>query len=335
MKIYDFDHGPSDAETKDWNWLRSIFGDVQVHPIEDKITVNPGDIVYKVVWLNAKRGNTSLVVNVRNVGGQPIEHETVMWGWPDAPPHGYAGKPSNWSERGVPQDTNANGDAGPGMGTGSYYDPATERGAHEVWVWDLPSDFVDGLGMISGTFHDHVEIGYRAVIWGEEPPPPPEPPTDGELLDVVREIRDVVVRIEKKTGGGVPPEPPADTPFHGEYFNNTTLDGVPILSRDDEEIDFAWESGSPDPKVNANDFSVRWVARKTFDIGTYTFHALTDDGLRLWVDGDLLIDAWGDQPPTPYEVTKVMSAGQHDIRVEYYERGGGATCKFWWDRHNG
>jgi hypothetical protein len=50
-----------------------------------------------------------------------------------------------------------------------------------------------------------------------------------------------------------------------------------------------------------------------------------DDGIRLWVDGDLLIDAWTDQSPTSYQVTRTLTAGSHAVKVEYYENGGGAV----------
>jgi len=120
--------------------------------------------------------------------------------------------------------------------------------------------------------------------------------------------------------------------FRGEYFNNPTLSGTPALVRDDEVIDFNWGTGSPAPEIGSDQFSVRWTGKRTFEAGAYRFHALTDDGVRVWVDGQLIIDQWHDHPPSHYQAKVSLGAGQHDIKVEYYERGGGAVAKFWWGR---
>jgi hypothetical protein len=159
-----------------WDWVRDTFGDVQVKAIEDKegLTLQEGDVVYKLVYLDARLGDANILINVRDEDGNPVQGETVMFGWPDAPAHGHPDKPSNWTESGVPGPTNENGDVGPGLGTGAYYSPADgERGPHFVWVYGLPSDYVDGLGMLAMTNHAHLNLGYRAVEWIE-----PEPPDD-------------------------------------------------------------------------------------------------------------------------------------------------------------
>jgi len=166
IKIYDFDHGPGSGVTTDWAWLRDTFGDVQIRAIEDKegLTLQDGDVVYKLVYLDARLGDANIIINVRDENGNPVQGETVIFGWPDAPLLVEPGKPSNWTERGVPGPTNAEGDIGPGLGRGAYYSPADgERGAHFVWVYGLPSDYVDGLGMLAMTNHAHLNLGYRAV----------------------------------------------------------------------------------------------------------------------------------------------------------------------------
>jgi hypothetical protein len=91
--------------------------------------------------------------------------------------------------------------------------------------------------------------------------------------------------------------------------------------RDDEVIDFNWGTGSPAPEISSDQFSVRWTAKRTFEAGTYRFHALTDDGVRVWVDGRLIVDQWHDYPLGHYQAEVHLSAGQHDIKVEYYENG--------------
>ncbi|MHB0855969.1 MAG: PA14 domain-containing protein, partial [Anaerolineae bacterium] len=63
----------------------------------------------------------------------------------------------------------------------------------------------------------------------------------------------------------------------------------------------------------------------------YRFHALTDDGVRLWVDGVLLIDQWRQQAATLVHADLVLAAGAHDVRIEYYDAGEGAQARVWWE----
>jgi len=167
IRIYDFDTSPApNAPTRDWAWLRSVFGDIQVHPIEKKagLELKEGDIIYKLVYLDAVRGATSVITNVRDQAGKPIQNETAIFGWSQAPKLEIPSKPWFWTTIGVPGPTNVNGDCGPSMGKGAYYSPADgQRGPHWVWIAGKPADYVDGLGMISGTFHDHVNLGYMAM----------------------------------------------------------------------------------------------------------------------------------------------------------------------------
>jgi hypothetical protein len=127
--------------------------------------------------------------------------------------------------------------------------------------------------------------------------------------------------------------------WKGEYFNNLGLTGSPVMVRDDSSSStsfFAhdWGAGSPNANcgVNSDDFSARWTRRQTFDAGRYRFTLRTDDGVRLYVDGTLRLDHWADQGPTNRSVDLDISAGQHDLRVEYYERKGGAGAQIYWER---
>ena len=99
-------------------------------------------------------------------------------------------------------------------------------------------------------------------------------------------------------------------------------------------VNFVWGSGSPGAGVGADNFSVRWRGIHTFLAGDYTFTARADDGIRLKVDGVTIIDAWLNQSTTGYMVTKRMTAGDHLIMVEYYERGGSATAQVLWTPGN-
>lgn len=123
----------------------------------------------------------------------------------------------------------------------------------------------------------------------------------------------------------------SSTPWKGEYFDNKTLSGTPKLTRDDIGIDFAWNDGSPDPSIPLDNFSVRWTKTQKFLYGRYKFVTATDDGVRLYIDGNLVIDKWIDEGTTQYEYTTDLSAGNHDIKMEYYENSGGAIARLSWD----
>lgn len=115
--------------------------------------------------------------------------------------------------------------------------------------------------------------------------------------------------------------------WFGQYYNNVDLSGDPVLTRTDPEINFNWGTGSPAPQVQADNFSVRWTSTRTVSTaGNYTITATADDGIRVWVDGALVIDGWYDHPATTFSATSFLNAGDHNVRVEYYERGGFASA---------
>ena len=78
----------------------------------------------------------------------------------------------------------------------------------------------------------------------------------------------------------------ATVTWTGVYYNNTDFAGPPALVRDDANIDFNWGEGAPGPRVNADNFSVRWTRYYYFNAGgQWTFTLTTDDGARLYLDG--------------------------------------------------
>ena len=115
--------------------------------------------------------------------------------------------------------------------------------------------------------------------------------------------------------------------WQGEYFNNPNLSGSPVVVRNDDQINFDWGGGAPAANVPADNFSVRWTRTVNLDQGRYRFTTSTDDGLRLWVNGRLLIDKWFDQSPTTYSAELDLPGGPAEIRMEYYEGSGGASAR--------
>ena len=125
------------------------------------------------------------------------------------------------------------------------------------------------------------------------------------------------------------------TNWNASYWNNRSLSGSPVITRVDNVIDFNWAGGSPDPAIPADNFSARWTKTVNFPTsGRWHFKAGADDGIRVWIDATLLIDQWHDAPGgfTTYSVTlDQLTAGNHDLRVEYYEAGSFAGVQFlWW-----
>lgn len=136
---------------------------------------------------------------------------------------------------------------------------------------------------------------------------------------------------QKVSGGSPPPAPAPSANWRGEYFNNTTLAGAPVLVRDDASINFDWGNGSPAAGVSADNFSVRWTSNVSFGAaGRYRFTTTTDDGVRLFVDDLLIIDQWHDMPKTSFSRELPLSAGVHTVRMEYYEHVGAASALLSW-----
>ena len=120
--------------------------------------------------------------------------------------------------------------------------------------------------------------------------------------------------------------------WEADYFDNNKLEGDEVLERDEGLINFNWGTGAPAPEVPADNFSVRWKQDADFEEGTYIFNLWMDDGARLWVDDVLLIDSWEQGRYRLKQASRYMSAGEHRIRVEYFEHTGHAQIEVGWDR---
>lgn len=135
------------------------------------------------------------------------------------------------------------------------------------------------------------------------------------------------------SGVGITVNPPAGSGvgLRGEYFDNSNLTTLRV-TRTDTTVSFDWGTGSPDPSVGVDTFSVRWTGQVQPQFSqTYTFYTVSDDGARLWVNNQLLIDKWIDQAPTEWSGQIALTANQkYDIRYEYYENGGGAVARLLW-----
>jgi hypothetical protein len=119
----------------------------------------------------------------------------------------------------------------------------------------------------------------------------------------------------------------------GKYFNAVqNTNGIPALVRVDPTISFDWSGIQPDPSVSQFNFSVVWSGQVQAQFSEpYTFYAITDDGVRLWVDNQLVIDQWVYQAPTEsYGTIPLLAGHRYNIQMAYFQGGGGAVAELGW-----
>lgn len=119
--------------------------------------------------------------------------------------------------------------------------------------------------------------------------------------------------------------------LQAEYFDSHDLTSLKA-TRIDPTVNFEWGEGSPLPALGRDRFSVRWTGwvRPRYS-ERHTFHFMADDGVRLWVDGQRIIDAWRTQNPTEYRGETALTADRrYTIKIEYFESTGGAAAKLSW-----
>jgi PA14 domain len=133
--------------------------------------------------------------------------------------------------------------------------------------------------------------------------------------------------------------------LRAEYFANPNLEGEPVVTRCEPYIDVDWQFGPPRTQgseageatgsdqgnnLPEDNFSVRWRGDIEFAEGSYVLTAGSDDGMRVWVDDQLVIDRWGISPYAEQTAELHLSGGVHAVRVEYYEDIGTAAARVAW-----
>ena len=115
------------------------------------------------------------------------------------------------------------------------------------------------------------------------------------------------------------------------YYNNMDFTGTTVTGVD-PTVDFSWGAGSPAAAIANDTFSARWTGQVQAPVtGTYTFYTQSDDGVRLWVNNQQLVNNWTDHGSTENSGTIALTAGQrYDIRMEFYENGGDAVARLSW-----
>ncbi len=116
------------------------------------------------------------------------------------------------------------------------------------------------------------------------------------------------------------------------YYDGLDFTGN-LRGRLDDNINFNWGTGSPWPSFDGNQFSVRWTGylQSFYLNGVYEFQTFTDDGVRLWVNGQLIIDQWQDQGATEHTGTIYLAGDTvYSLVMEYYENSGSAIAQLTW-----
>ena len=123
-----------------------------------------------------------------------------------------------------------------------------------------------------------------------------------------------------------------------EFYTNEDLSGTPTLTRVDGGVNFDLSKNNPAPEIPRTHFSARWsgTIEVPASVGDVRLATVEDDGARVWVDGRLVIDAWGPHAATTSEAAAVLTAGRpHQLRVEYLQLEFDGLLKLQWQAVNG
>ena len=154
------------------------------------------------------------------------------------------------------------------------------------------------------------------------PAMPPNAPVSGMII--------TIPPASNLSTGSFPTSTDSLVSWYAEYYNNPALQGTPVKTVQELAINHHWNYNSPGYGIPADRFSVRWSSTVNFQEGQYNFIVNADDGMRVWIDGQLVIDAWKIQSETSYNVNLFVSGGAHRVQVAYFEDTGPAIAHFSW-----
>jgi glucose/arabinose dehydrogenase len=252
-----------------------------------------------------------------------------------------------------------------GITSGSFTIPTTGETAANVW-YRIRLTVRDSGGLTSTTFVDVVPR--KSTITLATSPAGLQLTLDGQPISTPFSVLGVVGI--QRTLGAVSPQvqggttyafsswsdggaashvvstPASDTTYTANFAVSTTPPGVgllgtywdnidftgPSLTRVDPVVNFDWGSGSPAPAIGPDTFSMRFAGQVRAKVtGTYTFYTMSNDGVRLWLNGQLIVDNYTNHAATENTGTIALTAGQmYDVRMDLYENEGTAVGQLRW-----
>lgn len=124
--------------------------------------------------------------------------------------------------------------------------------------------------------------------------------------------------------------------LRAEYFMNQHLEGKPVVERIEQKVNYSWSGGASIEKMPKERYSVRWSGVVCpIETAEYEFLAGGDDGYRMYINDELVVNEWNVGGFRTSTIVKTMQAGvKYRVRFEYFQEGGGAAAHFTWKRRN-
>lgn len=117
--------------------------------------------------------------------------------------------------------------------------------------------------------------------------------------------------------------------WRATYFQNKELSGEPFGTYDESIPFHNWGFDPPQKGMSSNNYSARYESiLKVEDADYFTFKTISDDGIRLFINDELVLDFWIPQDSVRREATKYLEKGEYNIRLEYFEAEAGARLEF-------
>lgn len=218
-----------------------------------------------------------------------------------------------------------------------YAPPYVEWTAPAPCVHNPPATECPPLADEFHVYRNGQLIGTQPITWGQQGTfqwPLLTPLANGEVIGISSYNRGTSTEsiIPSVTvGGQIPPPTCLLSQFKVEYFNNVGLMGTPVMTAcETPPLDKNWGNGGPGGGIPVDQFSLRATGTFAFVTGKTTFSVTTDDGTRLYFNGERIIDQWRDQAPAAFSAVRDNQSQNYPITVEYYENGGGAVLRASW-----
>ncbi len=135
--------------------------------------------------------------------------------------------------------------------------------------------------------------------------------------------RDYLINAVVGTGNGL----------LGSYFNGLQdPSGVPTATEIDHQVDFNWNGNSPINLVGGSNWAGEWTGQiQAESTGTYTLATNSDDGVRVYINGNLVIDNYGYHAPTlDYGTVNFVAGQKYTIDIKFFQGGGGSVLQLFW-----